>query len=285
MIWLRVFAALIALSAAAFSAAAAASFATLRGSRGEARRRLRAALPGWDCGACGSPDCAGFADRLKSGDARPAQCEALDRESAERLDALLGRASTDASVAVIACAGVRGLTRPRFSYDGLKDCRAAASFYGGDRGCASACLGYGDCVASCPVGAISVREGLARIDPGRCDGCGDCVASCPNGVIRMVRDRDSWYVACNSTERADAKAPGCDAACDACRICERLSGNGEFRVSDNLARAVDVSTGTHDEIAAACPRACIRQPGKAGPEESTLHEEELRASPYRKPRR
>jgi len=285
MIWLRMLAALIALSTAAFAAAAAASFATLRASRGEARRRLRAALPGWDCGACGSPDCSDFADRLKSGLARPAQCEALDRESAERVDALLGGEGGDASVAVIACAGVHGLTRPRFSYDGLKDCRSAASFYGGDRGCSFACLGYGDCVVTCPVGAISVRDGLARIDPDRCDGCGDCVASCPNGAIRMVRDRNSWYVACNSTETADVKTLTCDAACDACRICERLSGNGEFRVSDNLARAVDVSTGTHDEIAAACPRACIRRPGQRGPDQPDSREEDLRASPYRKPRR
>ncbi|HOX18955.1 MAG TPA: (Fe-S)-binding protein [Spirochaetales bacterium] len=285
MTWLRILASLFALFAAAFAAAAAASFATSSASRDDSRRRLRAALPGWDCGTCGAPDCAGFAARLKDGSARAAQCEALDRESAERVDSLLAREAADPSVAVIACAGARGLTRPRFSYDGLKDCRSAASFYGGDRGCASACLGYGDCVASCPVGAISVRDGLARIDPDRCDGCGDCVTSCPNGVIRMVRDRDSWYVACNSTESADAKAPGCDTACDACRICERLSGNGEFRVIDNLARAVDVSTGTHDEIAAACPRGCIRRPVLAGPEESTLRDEDFRASPYRKPRR
>lgn len=285
MIWLRIFAALVALSGASFAAAAAASSVTLRDSRAEGRRRLRAALPGWDCGACGAPDCADFADRLRDGRARPAQCEVLDRESAERVDALLGRKATDPSVAVIACGGRSELTRPRFTYLGLKDCRSAASFYGGDRGCASACLGYGDCLAACPVGAISVRDGLARIDPERCDGCGDCVASCPNGVIRMVRDRSSWYVACNSTESAETKALTCDAACDACRICERLSGNGEFRVSDNLARAVDVSTGTHDEIAAACPKACIRRPGLAGQEESTLREEESRASPYRKPRR
>ncbi|MBN1243151.1 MAG: 4Fe-4S binding protein [Spirochaetales bacterium] len=285
MIWLRLFAAIFSLALASFVAAVALSFSPGGGTRREASRRIRAALPGWDCGACGADDCSVFAERLEYGKARPAQCAALDRESAERIDALLGRTGASESVAVIACAGSRDRTRARFAYQGLRDCRSAASFYGGERGCESACLGFGDCVAVCPVGAISIRNGLARINADRCDGCGDCVDSCPNGVIQLVRDRNSWFVACNSTESAATKALYCDVACDACRACERLSGNGEFRVSDNLARAVEVSTGTHDDIAAACHHACIRKPEYAAPGSGDGKDEDFRASPYRKPRR
>ena len=48
--------------------------------------------------------------------------------------------------------------------------------------------GCAECLAACPVGAISREGGAVRIDLGRCLFCGACAAACPHGAIRFTRD-------------------------------------------------------------------------------------------------
>jgi heterodisulfide reductase subunit A len=45
------------------------------------------------------------------------------------------------------------------------------------------CNGCGECVKMCPVNAIRMEEGKAKIDPFQCTGCGACVPVCPVGAI------------------------------------------------------------------------------------------------------
>ena len=48
------------------------------------------------------------------------------------------------------------------------------------------CTGCDACVEVCPVGAIALVDGKARVDEELCTGCGACVDACPEGAIQPV---------------------------------------------------------------------------------------------------
>jgi Fe-S-cluster-containing hydrogenase component 2 len=47
------------------------------------------------------------------------------------------------------------------------------------------CEGCGDCVDTCPTGAIEVKENKAIIDTEQCADCAACVDACPTHAIEM----------------------------------------------------------------------------------------------------
>jgi len=48
------------------------------------------------------------------------------------------------------------------------------------------CNGCGDCVATCPTGALDLLEGKATLArPADCAYCGDCETLCPQGAIAL----------------------------------------------------------------------------------------------------
>ena len=51
---------------------------------------------------------------------------------------------------------------------------------------AAACILCGQCVAVCPMGALTQAE-VITFNPDRCIGCGLCVGVCPTGALQMVR--------------------------------------------------------------------------------------------------
>jgi uncharacterized Fe-S center protein len=55
---------------------------------------------------------------------------------------------------------------------------------------AERCTGCGNCVPTCPVGAIVLESNKARIVPDRCVDCGFCVDSCPTGAFTSRRFPD-----------------------------------------------------------------------------------------------
>jgi heterodisulfide reductase subunit A len=62
------------------------------------------------------------------------------------------------------------------------------------------CTGCGNCVVSCPFGAISMceREGvlnLSQIEPLLCKGCGNCVVACPVKAISLPINSDAQMLA------------------------------------------------------------------------------------------
>ncbi len=47
------------------------------------------------------------------------------------------------------------------------------------------CTGCGTCVESCPLDAISMKDGLAVVDADTCGDCGACVDVCPVEAISL----------------------------------------------------------------------------------------------------
>jgi heterodisulfide reductase subunit A-like polyferredoxin len=47
------------------------------------------------------------------------------------------------------------------------------------------CTGCEECVPSCPLDAIAVKDSVASIDPSTCGDCGGCVDVCPSEAISL----------------------------------------------------------------------------------------------------
>jgi len=71
---------------------------------------------------------------------------------------------------------------------------------------ADLCNGCGDCVPICPVNAITMQEGKAKIDPFQCVGCGACIPVCPKEAIDFKNSTAKQMVAILRGVLADKEA-------------------------------------------------------------------------------
>ena len=63
------------------------------------------------------------------------------------------------------------------------------------------CIGCGECVESCPFGALSLQD-VARVDRVRCVGCGVCTLACPQDALSLVRRAEDEIAPTPATESA-----------------------------------------------------------------------------------
>jgi electron transport complex protein RnfB len=277
MIWLNLGIVLLAAAASSFGTSFLSSaWKRLKKAEPEARR-IEALLPGYDCSLCGKGDCGSYAETVALEGGDPALCRPGGRSLETRLRAILAERRGDSRAvamrAVVRCGGREGAALADFAYDGRRDCVSAVALYGGPKRCKEGCVGFGTCVAACPLGAIGVKAGLACVDPGLCTGCGLCVGACPTGAISLLPRDQLWYVACASERDAESKARDCAAACTACGECPRLSVRSEFALAGSLAKENPYAeAGRWQDIAAACPTGAIVLAGA----------EHGRASPFRR---
>jgi len=146
------------------------------------------ALPGANCGACGFAGCSSCAKAIAKGQARPDACLAGGPEVALAIAGVLGVTIEvkEPDTALLGCWYTTSEADTKFTYDGVRDCRAAMILFDGSKVCPIGCMTLGTCVAACPFDALSLGEqGLPVVNSALCTGCGTCVQICPKSIIRL----------------------------------------------------------------------------------------------------
>lgn len=226
--------------------------------RDEKVEAVRDALPGANCGACGYSGCDGYAHALVHEGAKVGLCSPGGAETAEKTAALLGVSGTvEVKTAMVRCGGCEAHTARKLDYHGIPSCAAANQFYGGNWKCSYGCLGYGDCRAVCEYGAITVDNGLARIDPSLCRGCSKCISACPKGLIALLPGSARGVVRCSSHDKGAVVRKACTAGCIGCMKCTRVCEHGAIQVTDFLAAIDPEKCVGCGKCAENCPAGCI----------------------------
>ena len=221
--------------------------------------KIAEVLPGANCGGCGYSGCAALADAIVKGEAPANACRAGGAACAEKIGKIMGVSVTAQTPvrARVLCSGACGKAQEKCRYEGVQDCIAADRMYGSDKACAFGCMGLGSCVSVCKYGALSIRDGIAHVDPDRCTGCGACAGICPKHLIELVPTTAKYVVDCHSKDPGATARKVCDVGCIGCKICEKNCPSDAVHVTDNLA-AIDQSKCTAcGTCAQKCPRKII----------------------------
>jgi electron transport complex protein RnfB len=220
---------------------------------------VREVLPGANCAACGQTGCDSFAEAVVEGTCAPNGCPVGGAEAAQKISEIMGVEAGDMEVktARVLCGGTTNTCKSKYSYEGIDDCAAAASLYGGPQACSYGCVGLGNCVKACPFGAIVVQDGLAKVIQSKCTGCGKCVAACPKKIIELVDVSKEYTVQCSSLDRGNIVRQNCSVGCIGCGKCARVCSEGAIKLNNMLAKVDYKLCKNCGECAKACPTKAI----------------------------
>ncbi|MBQ9083793.1 MAG: RnfABCDGE type electron transport complex subunit B [Clostridia bacterium] len=225
----------------------------------EKAEAIEAALPGANCGACGFSGCSGYAAALAKGEAQPGLCAPGGKDAAVAIAAILGTEAVDVQpkTAVVRCMGTCERTSDRMEYDGIRTCAAAVQMFRGPGSCSYGCIGFGDCAAVCPEGAISVCNGIAHVDPDKCIACGKCAKACPKQLIAIVPNDAIAMVRCSNKDKGAITRKVCTAGCIGCMKCQKNCEAGAIKVVNNLASVDPAKCTGCGKCESVCPQHCI----------------------------
>ena len=220
---------------------------------------IKNALGGANCGACGFAGCDAFAEAVVKGEAPVDGCIAGGNKCARQIAEIMGVSAGEKviNVARVRCQGTCENVSPRYTYTGVQTCRAAAAISGGPKACEFSCLGYGDCLERCKFNAISIRDGVARIDDTKCTGCGVCAETCPRNIINLIpRDR-TVVVLCRNKATGKIARTQCKTACLGCKRCEKACPSDSIHVLDGVAEINPDTCTRCGACVETCPSHCI----------------------------
>ncbi len=225
----------------------------------EKTKKIRDALPGINCGACGFKGCNDYAKALSDEKTKPNLCIPGGTLTSNTIGEILGVEVENPKdvVAFVHCNGTCDVTSVKAMYEGIATCKAQNMIYGGPKSCSYGCLGCGDCADVCVSNAISVINGVARVDASRCVGCGMCRKECPKKIISMIPQETATVVYCSSKDRGADARKACKNACIGCKKCEKVCPEAAIAVINNCA-VIDYTKCTGCGICAEnCPAGCI----------------------------
>lgn len=222
-------------------------------------------LPQANCGGCGYPGCAGFAEAcVKAGSLEGKLCPVGGQPVMARVAAILGleAAASEPKVAVVRCNGSCE-NRPRTTqYDGAVSCAIAHATYGGETGCTFGCLGCGDCVSVCQFGAIHMNPetGLPEVDESACTACGACVKACPRHIIEIRpkgKNNRRVYVSCVNKDKGAITRKACSVGCIGCGKCVKVCPFEAITLENNLAYIDPAKCKSCRKCESECPQGAI----------------------------
>lgn len=249
---------IIGLLAGVGLAIASVKLAVPRDEKAEAIQEL---LPGANCGACGFSGCSGYAAALAKGEAEPNLCAPGGIDCATAIAELLGTSVGDfsAKAAVVACNGCNQNTQDKLEYSGLKSCSAAVQLFGGKGSCSFGCIGFGDCMNVCSNNAITICDGVAKIDLRLCGACGQCIPACPKHLISIVPIKEQAVVRCSNHDKGAETRKVCSVGCIGCMKCQKVCEAGAISVVNFLAHVDPDKCTNCGKCIEACPAKCISE--------------------------
>jgi len=199
------------------------------------------ALPSANCGACGYPGCAGYAEAIVMNDEELNKCAPGGAAVVEEIATIMGKEATaaDRKVAVIKCqSGGTNNTFFRYEYQGVTTCKAAVMVNNGPNLCSWGCVFQNDCITACQFDAISLDEnGMRVVDKEKCTGCGACVKACPRNLIELAGEKKRVHILCSSHDKGaeSRKVCGNKTACIGCTMCVKKCPKDAIEMKNNLA--------------------------------------------------
>lgn len=224
-------------------------------------------LAGANCGACGYKGCHDFACAcVGASSLEGMNCPSIGSAGMQHIAAIVGLAAgvTVEKKAVVACAGTCEMRPEVRRYDGVRRCSIEASFCEGLSDCAYGCLGCGDCVESCPYGALHIdrKTNLPVVDLAKCVGCGKCVKACPRGVMELAAVPEGYdsimYVACRNMDKGAQAMKECKVSCIGCGKCVKVCESKAVSLNGPLAFIDSDACTRCGQCVDACPRHSIQ---------------------------
>ncbi len=233
----------------------------------ERAKEVEIALPGANCGGCGYAGCAAYAKAVAEG-APVNLCSVGGESVAEVIASIMGvdAGAATAFRAMVACQGDNVNTHKRYEYHGIPTCAACNVLYNGHSSCSFGCLGFGDCARACKFNAITVVNGLARVDASKCTGCGACKSVCPKRIIFLYDTKlvEKPIVMCSNHKKGANTRKECAAGCLGCGKCVRNCPAKAITVSDNVARIDYDKCISCGKCVGDCPVGSILMPTSVG---------------------
>lgn len=201
-------------------------------------QQIRQLLPGANCGGCGYAGCDDLARAIAAGEIKVSACSVISSENLKKISELTGVEAGDVSKkkAVVMCSGVGELSKRKFKYHGIENCREAMIVMQGDKVCEFGCMGYGTCAKACPSNAIKIdpKSGQVKVDENKCTGCGICEKACPKKIIKLIPADQQVQVFCKSIRKGKESKEICSASCIGCGLCEKQCKFDAIKMVDNL---------------------------------------------------
>lgn len=228
----------------------------------EREAQIRECLPGNNCGACGFAGCDALAAEIAAGNAEVNACPVGGAPVADKIGEIMGVSAEamEKKVAFVRCKGSCEFTKNQGTYVGLEDCRSAQMNGIRFTDCDYGCLGLGSCVKVCPENAITVKDGIAAVDPRKCVGCGLCAKTCPRNLIELVPESKLVRVRCSNRDKGPTVKKVCSAGCIGCMLCTRLCPTKAITVENNLAHIDYEACIQCGKCAEKCPAHVINLP-------------------------